>query len=57
MERGIPDNVYKYPMGGNEEEEARLFSVLNDRSRANAHKLKHMELHLKRRKNLFIYLF
>ena len=40
-------NVNKYLIEGNEDEGARLFSiVLTDRTRGSGHKLKHMRLHL-----------
>jgi len=47
-------NVYKYLMRENEEEGARLFSVMpRDKTWGNGHKLKHMKLRLKIRKHFF----
>jgi len=41
-------------MGGDEEEGARLFSVMPcDRTRGNGHKQKHKKFHLSTRKNFF----
>ena len=52
--RGDLIHVYKYLMGGNGEEGARLFLVVPvDRTRGNGHKQKHMKFHLNTRKYFF----
>jgi len=45
-------NGYKYPMGGNEEERARLFSVVPT-DRTTGHKLKARKLNLNTQKHSF----
>ncbi|KAK4820065.1 hypothetical protein QYF61_019007 [Mycteria americana] len=52
---GLDDlNVYKYLMGGNEDEGAKLLSVVStDRTRGKGHKLKHMKFLLNSRKRFF----
>jgi len=47
MARGNLINLYKYLLGGNEEEADRLFSVVpTERTRDNGHILKTMKFHL-----------
>ena len=50
--RGIFIKIHKYLKGGNEEDTARLFSVVpSDRTRGNGHNLKHGTFPLKIRKH------
>ena len=54
MAWGDLTDVYKYLMEGNEEESAKLFSVVsNERTRGNRHKLKYVTFHLNTRKHFF----
>lgn len=48
--------MYKYMMGRNEQEGARLFSVVpTDKTGGNGHKLKHMKFCLNMRRQFFYY--